>query len=304
MMFPIQNEYYGDETRWFVGRVIDSTPPYGLEGRVKVRIDGVHTKNTIDIPQADLPWAHVLLPGNSFGTSGFGSVPQIAANALVFGIFLDGKQSQLPIVLGTIPTIEYPTSVQTDSKDDTSSNLFAYEYTQSNYEGVDPKVFNLDVENSDERKTIAFNFFLDNGFTLKQTCGIVGLLFSIADLDPTFENEEFFGIAAWEKQSNRFIRLTRFASLFSPGKDVKSFDLQLIFVLNELRTTRTVAQSKILATEEYKGSANGIRIGSREIRNNGSVAAMYTYYLSNKTKTLTAISTGEDNAESIYNGAK
>lgn len=304
MTFPINSEYYGDETRWFIGRVIDSTPPYGLEGRVKVRIDGVHAKNTIDIPQSDLPWAHVLLPGTAFGSSGYGNIPQIAANALVFGIFLDGKQSQLPVVLGTLPTVEYPSSVQADSKDDTSSNLFAYEYTQSNYEGVDPKTLNINIDDPEERKTAALTFFLDNGFSIKQACGIVGVLASMTDLDPTFENAEYFGIAAWDKNSNRYQRLFRFTSLFSPGKSANSFDLQLIFVLNELRTTRTTALSKIIATEDFIGSADGVRIGSRQLRNNGSAAATYTYYLSNKSKSLTSISESEDLSETIYNGVK
>ena len=34
----IAGGYYGDKTRWFIGSVVSHTPPYGFEGRVKVRI--------------------------------------------------------------------------------------------------------------------------------------------------------------------------------------------------------------------------------------------------------------------------
>ena len=29
---PIQKDYYGDDNRWFLGYVINSAPPAGLEG--------------------------------------------------------------------------------------------------------------------------------------------------------------------------------------------------------------------------------------------------------------------------------
>ena len=59
-MKAIQTEYYGDNTRWFIADVVDHTPPYGYEGRVKIRIHGVHNPSTREIPQNDLPWAQVL----------------------------------------------------------------------------------------------------------------------------------------------------------------------------------------------------------------------------------------------------
>ena len=54
-MKSLLSEYYGDNVRWFVADVIDSTPPFGLEGRVRVRIHGVHSPSTKDIKQSDLP---------------------------------------------------------------------------------------------------------------------------------------------------------------------------------------------------------------------------------------------------------
>jgi hypothetical protein len=291
MMHVLQSEFYGDNTRWFMARVIDATPPYGLEGRIKIRIIGVHSDSVLDIPQSDLPWAQVMLPGSTFGSSGFGNVPQILPGALVFGIFLDGKQSQLPIVLGSLPKIEYPTSVQADSRDDTTTNPFAYDYAQSNFEGVDPVgKDNITGGTSAERKTTALTFFLDNGYTLKQSCAICGCLVALSDLDPLYEAGDLIGIGGWDQTKNRFIRLNRFSASFQPSKTSESFDLQLLFILNELRTTKTQASGQLYVTDKLKGA-------------NSSTAAFYNYYFDAVTKNATSLSSCETNAESIYNGA-
>lgn len=303
MNFPIQSEFYGDDFRWFFARVIDGSPPYGLEGRVKIRIMGVHSGDVEEIPQSDLPWAQVMLPSTAFGSSGFGPVPQILPGALVFGVFIDGKQSQLPLVLGSVPKIEYPSSVQADAKQDITTNSFAYEYVQSNFEGIDPNARGLSVDNVDQRQTIAFEFFLNNGYTLQQSCAITGTLMALTEMDPTFDDGTYYGIGAWQKNSRRFTRLNRFSTAFQPSKTVESFDLQLQFVLNELRTTRTIAQCKIIATENFKGTADGTRIDSREVVGNGGCAAMYKYYLTGGAQSLTSVSEAEARALLIYNGA-
>lgn len=109
----ISTEYYGDETRWFVG-VVESVKDPLKQGRVRVRIFGVHSDNASDIPTRSLPWAQVVAPVTHAGTSGRGGTPVgIKPTALVFGIFLDGKHSQLPLVLGSIPKIDGQASVST-----------------------------------------------------------------------------------------------------------------------------------------------------------------------------------------------
>ena len=65
-------EYYGDETRWFIGVVKDINDPIEL-GRVKVRIFGVHSENVQDISDGDLPWAQVAVPITEGGSSGIGT---------------------------------------------------------------------------------------------------------------------------------------------------------------------------------------------------------------------------------------
>ena len=84
-MSSILSEFYGDNTRWLIATVIDATPPYGLEGRVRIRVHGLHTESTKEIPQRDLPWAQCVIPTTEGGSSGIGRVPQLQPNALVFG---------------------------------------------------------------------------------------------------------------------------------------------------------------------------------------------------------------------------
>ena len=53
-----EDEYYGDSIRWFIGTVVDINDPMKLD-RVKVRVYGIHTSDTVSIPTDDLPWASV-----------------------------------------------------------------------------------------------------------------------------------------------------------------------------------------------------------------------------------------------------
>lgn len=98
-------DYYGDRTRWFLGTVVDIIDPEEL-GRIRVRIYGIHSENKADIPDADLPWAQVVIPLTQGGTNGLGNNLGIQIDSLVFGIFLDGSNSQLPLVVGSLPKYE------------------------------------------------------------------------------------------------------------------------------------------------------------------------------------------------------
>ena len=108
-------KYYGDETRWFLGTVVNVNDPLEL-GRVLVRIYGIHSDNELEVPDADLPWAQVIMPITEGGVSNLGGLLGIKRNAQVFGVFLDGKDSQMPVVLGSLPKLEdYSQGGQTTS---------------------------------------------------------------------------------------------------------------------------------------------------------------------------------------------
>jgi len=242
VMRTIPTEFYGDNTRWFMARVIDASPPAGLEGRIRIRIFGIHSDNVNDIPQADLPWAQVMNPSHSYGVSGFGVNTMIQANALVFGVFLDGTNSQLPLVLGSLPQLEDPTSVQALGREDITSNAFAYNFDQSDAQAQDPQFYG----ENDAANTA--RFFIDNGMTAKQASAVAGTLRSISDLDPTHAG----GIAGYPEDTSRYSRFVTYGSRLDPQKDKDEIDVQLMFILQEFRTTHRVAMTKLISVSSIE----------------------------------------------------
>lgn len=94
-------DFYGDQLRWFIGKVTDIQDPLQL-GRARVKIDGIHN----GIANSQLPWAQTVVPITEGGTSGFGNNLGIQPGARVFGFFMDGRNSQLPVIMGSMPKFE------------------------------------------------------------------------------------------------------------------------------------------------------------------------------------------------------
>ena len=92
-------EFYGDQTRWFVGTVVNVADDPLYIGRVKVKIHGVYD----EIEEEDLPWAQIVVPVTSGIHEGVGQNLGMLVGTQVFGMFLDGPTSQLPLVMGAIP---------------------------------------------------------------------------------------------------------------------------------------------------------------------------------------------------------
>ena len=254
-------KYYGDNTRWFVGEVIDSTPPYGLEGRVRVRIHGIHNPSTRLVAQNDLPWAQVVLPTTEGGVSGLGSTPRLEAGAFVFGFFMDGKESQVPLVLGSLPRTEYPTAVQKslafeDLLERVDPNQ---EFYNQSIGALDEN--NLALENTTRdvvlsgattllRRDQSVKFFLSNGYTIKQASAIVGVITKInSRLDTTFDKDGGTGLMGWS--GIRFTRLKQFSNTWW------HFTTQLSFIMYELNTTHVDANIRILNSDTVEKPKNG-----------------------------------------------
>lgn len=82
---------------WFIGIVEDNNDPTN-NGRARVRCFGIHPPvDTNEVPTEALPWAVQVN-----GTYG-GVVKQPGIAEWVFGFFLDGREAQHPMLLGTIP---------------------------------------------------------------------------------------------------------------------------------------------------------------------------------------------------------
>ena len=102
--------------QWWIGQVTD--PDKGEWGdslekkqaddgediyafRCRVRIVGYHGCAD-DLPDNELPLAHVLLPPNTTTTGGCGSTLQYQGGEVVVGFFFDGEDGQQPVIFGTL----------------------------------------------------------------------------------------------------------------------------------------------------------------------------------------------------------
>ena len=102
--------------KWWIGQVTD--PDKGEWGdslekkrsengediytfRCRVRIVGYHEAED-DLPDKDLPLAHVLLPSNTTTVGGAGETMQYQGGEVVVGFFFDGDDAQQPVIFGTL----------------------------------------------------------------------------------------------------------------------------------------------------------------------------------------------------------
>lgn len=255
---PINKEFYGDDVRWFFGTVINAQPPAGYEGRVKVRINGVHNPKISEIPEKDLPWAQVMIPSTEGGVSGYGRIPQILAGSFVFGIFLDGQTSQIPLVMGTLPRVEFPTNTQTGKIGNREKS--------TRIQNSVTEVLAEDTKRTTAvqlRRQQSMKFFLDNGYNLIHAAAITGALQGTSGF-ATFnasEEETLIGIASWNRSNtvgSRFNNLLTFSQSFQPIVDWKLYSTQLQFVLYELRNRFSSANRKLINTEDIKAASESI----------------------------------------------
>ena len=248
-MRAINTEFYGDDSRWFIGVVSQIGDVRNL-GRVRVRIFGIHNEDTAKVKISDLPWASVVVPVTQGGVSGSTMPDGIQVGAQVYGIFLDGKHSQSPLILGSIPH-DSGLRVVVDEQPDPF---------------VQPKI-SKPTNNTDEQGNIiagsgelkvsligssrleqAFNY-LKQYFQSKGNISNPGncaaafignfMNESTVNLDPdTYEKDPQvsgsvggYGIAQWT--GPRRTNLINFANNI-PGASYKSLEVQLAFVVDEL----------------------------------------------------------------------
>ena len=99
----MRNDMFIDGTfAWFTGVVEDRFDPEEMN-RCRVRCFGFHTEDKGILPTEDLPWATVMMPTTSSGTSGVGDSPHgLMEGSWVVGFFRDGPSAQDPIIMGSI----------------------------------------------------------------------------------------------------------------------------------------------------------------------------------------------------------
>lgn len=90
---------------WFIGVVEDRDDPE-KRGRVRVRVYNLHDQNKTAVPTESLPWATVILPPISASLNQVGiSATGLLVGSTVLGFFMDGRESNIPVILGSIPGI-------------------------------------------------------------------------------------------------------------------------------------------------------------------------------------------------------
>jgi len=101
-----ENYFMGlDGFVWFTGVVENRNDPAKL-GRVQVRCLGYHTEDLIDIPTADLPWAHIMMPVTDPSMQGLGTSPSfLTEGSWVIGFFRDAVEKQQLVIMGSLPGV-------------------------------------------------------------------------------------------------------------------------------------------------------------------------------------------------------
>ena len=83
------------QPQFFIG-VVENNVDESREGKIQVRAFGIHGTHS-DIKTKDLPWA-ICASGNYDPNN-----PPPPLNSFVYGMFLDGRMAQHPLILGLIP---------------------------------------------------------------------------------------------------------------------------------------------------------------------------------------------------------
>jgi hypothetical protein len=92
------------------------------DGRVKVRIFGVHSDNTTVLPTSDLPWAMVGQQTGSAALSGIGTSPRLLRGSWVCGFHVDAHQQKF-VVLCSISGVPGAMTAPLSALDSITANI-------------------------------------------------------------------------------------------------------------------------------------------------------------------------------------
>ena len=268
----ITDDYYGDKFRWFVG-VVKSIGDD--RSRVKVRIFGIHhTEDLTRVSNGDLPWAMVMYPTTGGQTSGGNASHSLKEGSWVVGFFVDGEDSQQPIVIGSING--GPGSVNNSPLDGSTPAVGNYRNTstpQYSASGSDTPTSQL---TGSDNGTKAYNYFWEkissegsfSGDKKSMVAAIVGnLMVESGDslnaqaYNPNDLGESSYGIAQWRTgKYDRATPMFKFcgcSSVMSPP-NLPPLEKQLDFVWHEFHTSERAAYSRIVTATTIQDAVAGI----------------------------------------------
>lgn len=283
------DDFYGDKFRWWIGTVQDIGDD---RSRVRVRIFGIHkTEDFEKIPNDFLPWAMVLYPTTGGQTSSGNVSHGLKVGTWVVGFFVDGQDSQQPIVMGVINggpgSINNSPSGQGTSNDSREVSNPAGSYNvpvvAGGGQGTDNYVMTptnqLSGGNNAQK---VYNYFWERitkegsaTGDIKAMCAAIVGNFQIEsasdsinvqaynknDSDSRGNREESIGIAQW--RGGKFDRITPFLKFCGVSAQVRPPNLppleqQLDFVWHEFHTTEMSAYGKLLVASTIQDATAAI----------------------------------------------
>ena len=140
-----------DGFNWFIGQVTsdaawrEHSEKWGY--RVKVRIFGKHPPST-ELPDADLPWAHVLVPATFGAGKAFaGTTMMLQGGETVSGYFLDGEEAQQPVIIGCFHTSNSVLNQVKRTDEPEGSSAFLEMFPPPNFDYTEANLRNGGVDN-------------------------------------------------------------------------------------------------------------------------------------------------------------
>ena len=280
----IQDDYYGDKFRWFIGVVKDVADD---RDRVRVRIFGIHhTEDVTRVSDGDLPWALVLYPTTGGQTSGGNVSHGLVPGTWVFGFFVDNVDSQQPVIVGVINGAQGSVNNSPpyqSSPFDPGTNTGTQETT-----ALSPTTTVI-PGNGNVQKT--YNYFFkrikdDGAYTgdvKAMAAALVGNFQQESSLNPNAYNAAdstktgkdvapAYGIAQWRKE--RAVKMFKFAgSTYQPvtsgagprnNPPMPPLETQLDFVWQELKGSHRSAYNKIITATNVSDAVEGCCLYERD----------------------------------------
>jgi len=284
----IRDDFYGDNFRWFTGVVKQVGDD---RSRVRVRIFGIHhMDDNVKIPDDELPWALVLYPTTGGQTSGGTASHGLVEGTWVVGFFVDGEDSQQPIVLGVInggqnsmnattPGVQNNTIIGPPGSQSASPTIGPQapssskpSQQQSSDATSDP---NIQLSGSSGAAKV-YNYFwerlkTEGAFSGDLKCIVSALVgnFQVESASDNINPQAFngndkgemsVGIAQW--RGGKYDRITPMLNFCGGGSASKGnlppLEKQLDYIWHELHTSEKTAYNKLITSTNIQDAVAGI----------------------------------------------
>lgn len=259
----LADDFYGDRFRWFVGVVKDTGDD---RSRVRVRIFGIHhTEDQTKVSDGDLPWALVLYPTTGGQTSSGNASHGLVPGSWVVGFFVDGEDSQQPVVLGVINGGKESMNASPGNPGSagTAGDTTGTELPTTQLAGNDniTKTYNYFYEKiskegayTGDLKTI--NAAIVGNFIVESNC-------SPGAINPNDKGKQSVGIAQWRAERGQ--KFLSFCGAESMTKgSAPPLEKQLDYVWHEFHTSERSAYNKLLTTNTIQDATAAMILYERD----------------------------------------